>query len=97
MYYQMKDYLLPCMFKSWFGIDCIGCGIQRATLLLLEGDFVAAFKMYPPIYSMLLLFISLGLHLFEKKHSYHQWVIGTAIFNAIVMIVAYAIKMNFIN
>jgi hypothetical protein len=93
----MEDYLLPCMFKSFFGIDCIGCGIQRAALLLFEGEFVAAFKMFPAIYSTLLLLLFLGLHLFEKKYTYHNWVIGTAIINALIMIIAYAIKMNLIN
>lgn len=93
----MEDYLLPCMFKSLFGIDCIGCGIQRAILLFFNGEFVAAFEMYPAIYSTIVFLITLGLHLFEKKHTYHNWVIGSAIFNAIIMIIAYAIKMNFIN
>jgi uncharacterized membrane protein YozB (DUF420 family) len=93
----MEDYLLPCMFKKFFGIDCIGCGIQRSILLLFDGEFVAAFKMFPAIYSTVLLFLFLGLHLFEKKHAYHKWVIIAAIFNAVVMLVAYAIKMNFIN
>lgn len=93
----MEDYLLPCMFKSFFGIDCIGCGIQRAALLLLEGNFFGAFKMYPAIYSTFIMFLFLGLHLFEKKHNYHKWVITAAIFNAVVMLVAYAIKMNLIN
>jgi hypothetical protein len=53
--------------------------------------------MFPAIYSTVLLFLFLGLHLFEKKHAYHKWVIIAAIFNAVVMIIAYAIKMNFIN
>lgn len=93
----MEDYLLPCMFKSLFGFDCIGCGIQRATLLLIKGDFIAAFKMYPAIYTTLLLLITLGLHIFEKKHAYHKWVIDSAILNAFVMLIAYAVKMKLIN
>jgi hypothetical protein len=50
----MEDYLLPCMFKKFFGIDSIGCGIQRSILLLFDGEFVAAFKMFPAIYSTVL-------------------------------------------
>ena len=92
----MEDYLLPCMFKSLFGIDCIGCGIQRALVLLSQGNFKAAFTIFPAIYTTLLFGISLLLHLFEKKHSYHKIVILFAIINALVMIISYVYKMRFI-
>ncbi|MFA7446524.1 MAG: DUF2752 domain-containing protein, partial [Flavobacteriaceae bacterium] len=45
----MEDYMLPCMNKKLFGIDCMGCGIQRSVALLLRGEFVEAFYMYPAI------------------------------------------------
>lgn len=47
--------MLPCINKKLFGFDCLGCGIQRSLVLLLEGNFIAAFKMYPAIYSLILL------------------------------------------
>lgn len=50
------DYMLPCMSKQVFGIECPGCGLQRSVLLLFQGEFVAAFKMYPAIYPIILLF-----------------------------------------
>ncbi len=37
------------------GIECTGCGIQRAAVLLYHGEFVEAFKMYPAIYPLILL------------------------------------------
>ncbi len=46
----MEEFMLPCLNKELFGVDCIGCGIQRATVLLFRGEFIAAFKMYPAIY-----------------------------------------------
>ena len=51
----MEDYMLPCLHKEIFGVDCLGCGIQRATALLFRGEFIAAFKMYPAIYTLFLL------------------------------------------
>ncbi len=50
-----ENYMLPCLNKKFLGIECPGCGIQRAASLLLQGEFVAAFKMYPAIYAIILL------------------------------------------
>ena len=50
-----EDYMLPCMNKQLLGIECTGCGIQRAAVLLFHGEFVEAFKMYPAIYPLILL------------------------------------------
>jgi hypothetical protein len=43
----LEDYMIPCMNKKLFGVECMGCGTQRALVLLLKGDFVAAFHMFP--------------------------------------------------
>ena len=55
--------MLPCYTKKILGIDCPGCGLQRSAALLLQGDFGAAFKMYPAIYPIILL---LGFLAFNK-------------------------------
>ena len=52
MYLQLEEYMLPCLNKKLFGVDCLGCGIQRALSLLIHGEFIAAFKMYPAIYTL---------------------------------------------
>jgi hypothetical protein len=39
----MEDYMIPCMNKTLFGVDCMGCGTQRALAFLLKGEFVEAF------------------------------------------------------
>ena len=91
----MEDYMLPCLFKQTFGIDCIGCGIQRSIAFLLKGQFENAFYMFA-IYTTLLLFISVGLFVVDKKHNYQKIVITLAIVNAIIMIISYVYKMKFI-
>ncbi|MFD0798630.1 DUF2752 domain-containing protein [Maribacter chungangensis] len=52
----IESFMLPCFTKQLWGFDCPGCGMQRAIVFLLKGDFGAAFQMYPAIYPMLLLF-----------------------------------------
>ena len=52
-----EDYMLPCLTKKFFGIECFGCGLQRAIALIFQGEFIGAFQMYPAVYSLLALFI----------------------------------------
>ena len=66
LFLVIEDYMLPCMSKQLFGMDCPGCGLQRSVVFLLKGDFIAAFKMYPAIYPILLLFGFLAVDFFFK-------------------------------
>ncbi|MDY0090212.1 MAG: DUF2752 domain-containing protein [Flavobacteriaceae bacterium] len=88
----LEDYMIPCMNKQMFGIDCPGCGTQRAFFLLLEGEFQAAFKMFPAVYTLILLFVFVGIHLLDKNRSYHKVIIALGILNAVIMIVSYLYK-----
>ena len=46
--YIITDSLyLKCIFKSISGYDCPACGLQRAVVSLVHGDFVAAFWLNP--------------------------------------------------
>ena len=47
-------------------MDCPGCGMQRSVLLLFEGEFAAAFMMFPAIYPLLLLLLFLLADQFLK-------------------------------
>ncbi|MDT0691859.1 DUF2752 domain-containing protein [Salegentibacter sp. F188] len=90
----MEKYMLPCLNKELFGLECYGCGGQRAMALLLKGDFAAAFQMFPAIYPLLFLLGFLILNLFFKfKHDYTVK-IGLIIFTAVIMIVSYLYKIN---
>jgi len=91
----MEEYMLPCMNKTLFGMDCMGCGIQRAIVLLLEGKFVAAFYMYPAIYPLILFFVFIGLNFLHKSYSYHKYIITTGVITAIVMVISYFYKVIF--
>jgi uncharacterized membrane protein (DUF485 family) len=92
----MEEFMLPCLNKQLFGLDCLGCGAQRALLLVFQGKFMAAFKMYPAIYSILLLLLFLIFNLFIKFK--HQWLVkaGLIAINAAIIIAAYLFKMRFL-
>ncbi|WP_028890416.1 DUF2752 domain-containing protein [Tenacibaculum ovolyticum] len=90
----MDDYMLPCLNKKFFGVDCLGCGIQRALSLLIHGEFIAAFKMYPAIYTLLFLAVIIVLNFFYKI-KYAQRIISIlAVINVLIIVVSYLIKMN---
>lgn len=91
---NLEEYMIPCLSKKLFGIDCPGCGMQRATVLLLEGDFAHAFHMFPAIYTTIPLFILIGLHFIDKSRNYSKIIIPFAIFNAIIILIAYFYKLT---
>jgi len=57
---SIEDYMLPCLTKQLLGFECLGCGSQRALSLLIHGEFISAFKMYPAIYTLIPLFLVIG-------------------------------------
>ncbi|TMM53929.1 DUF2752 domain-containing protein [Maribacter algarum] len=67
---QLEDYMLPCFTKKIIGIDCPGCGLQRSVAFLFQGDFLAAWEMYPAIFAILPLFVVLALdRFFQIKYA----------------------------
>ena len=93
----LDKHLLPCAYKSLFGIDCPACGFQRSFIQLLKGNFTDSFSLYPPLLLVLLMFIVFAVHVFNKKiigkrivTSYAWTVLGIVMLN-------YIIKMIFFN
>lgn len=88
-----EEYMLPCLNKKLLGFECMGCGGQRALALIFQGDFIAAFYMYPAIYTLLLLFLAVGINLFYKfKHS-AQIIKILAISSIAIIITSFIIKL----
>lgn len=62
--------MLPCFSKQIFGVDCPGCGLQRSIAFLFQGDFVAAWGMYPALFTIIPLFGFLAAdQLYKIKHA----------------------------
>ena len=90
----MENYMLPCLNKKLFGVECMGCGTQRSINLLLHGDFIGAFKMFPPIYTLILFFIILFLHFTDKSRNYNKSIIYVVVINGIIMLTNYIYKIT---
>ncbi|MFD2824735.1 DUF2752 domain-containing protein [Lacinutrix iliipiscaria] len=89
---SLEDYMLPCLNKKLFGIDCLGCGMQRSIALIIQGDFKAAFVMYPAIYTIILMLFVLALHLKFKFKNGHKYLLALFIINILIIITNYINK-----
>jgi hypothetical protein len=90
----LQDHLLPCPFKYVTGIDCPGCGFQRAVMALIQGDVYKSFLFYPAGIPLILFFAyGIAARFFKldnknnivKKTGY--MIVGT------IILVSYAIKL----
>lgn len=92
----LEKYMLPCLFKTLFGVECLGCGFQRSVFLLFQGDFPGAFKMYPAVYTSLL-FLGVGVfYYFNKSKNNQKTFLISASINVIFMIGGYYYKHFYI-
>lgn len=88
----LEKNLLSCPWKKHFDVECMGCGMQRSILLILKGDFVAAFYMYPAIYTLIIMFAVLFLHLkLEFKYGSKILIFLFSI-NAIIIVLNFILK-----
>lgn len=93
----LDDYMLPCLNKTLFGVECPGCGMQRSLALVVHGQFSAAYHMYPAIYTLFILALFLLFNLFVKfKHDY-KIKMGLIILNVIIVVVSYVFKITHLN
>jgi len=83
----------PCFYKSVFGIECPGCGIQRAILALMQGDFVGSFKLYPALIPIVAMLVFLIVHLFFQLKNGAKILVSLFIFNVFIIVIAYICKL----
>lgn len=88
--------MLPCMHKSIFGVECLGCGIQRSLFLIAKGEFAKAFRVYPPIYSLLVFLFFILLHFLDKKRKYNSLLLFFGILTAVMMLFSFLYKQKII-
>lgn len=90
-----EDFMLPCPTKKIFGIDCFGCGMQRALLMVGEGNFAGAWHLYPPVFTILMFLILVLLNFIDKNRDYSTSVKWLGIFNGIFIPLSYFYKHFF--
>ena len=89
---SVDNYMLPCLNKKLFGFECMGCGMQRSFSLILHGEFVSAFYMYPAIFTLLPLVLVISTSLFVKFKYSSKIINILAILSIIIIITSFIIK-----
>lgn len=89
-----EDYMLPCLNKKLFGVDCMGCGMQRSASLVLQGEFTDAFYMYPAIYSLIALFLFISVNFFLKFKNSNKIISILTIMSVATIIISYIVKIT---
>lgn len=59
----LELHLMPCFYKKYLGVECPGCGMQRAFIELLKGNLWQSILTYPPLLPTIFMLIFLALHL----------------------------------
>lgn len=93
---SIEDFMLPCLNKKFFGIECMGCGMQRSILLVFQGKFEDAFFMYPAIYSLMALMGVIVFSLFKNFKNSNKIITILAILNGVIILTNFILK-TFIN
>ena len=86
--------MLPCIYKTLFGFDCMGCGLQRSLNHLYHGNFIEAFKMYPAIYILIPLALIIIVSIFYKFKNANKIINGLAIASISIIIISFIIKQT---
>ncbi len=87
----LENNMLSCKWKE-LGLECTGCGLQRSFIYLLKGEFSEALTIYPAIYTLILMFAFLGIHLkfnFNKGAQILKWLF---VLNLAIIIIHYIFK-----
>ncbi|WP_298238212.1 DUF2752 domain-containing protein [uncultured Algibacter sp.] len=88
----LEDYMLPCLNKKLFNVECMGCGLQRSVALIFQGEFTDAFYMYPAVYTLILFFGVIILNAIKKIKHANKIIIILALINTAVIITSFVIK-----
>ncbi len=86
--------MLPCMTKQMIGMDCPGCGIQRSISLLLHGNVIESFLMYPALIPIIFLLGFLIFDMFVTTKYGEQVKLWATIIAIGTILTSYIIKLT---
>jgi hypothetical protein len=85
----LESHQLPCYYKKFLGVECLGCGMQSAFILLLKGEFIESFLTYPALFPVMFMVLYLLLHLIFKFKKGARVLKISFIFTLMIMVLGY--------
>ncbi|MBI9053873.1 MAG: DUF2752 domain-containing protein [Bacteroidales bacterium] len=89
----LESHLLSCSYKKYLGIECPGCGMQRAFIELLKGNLYESIILYPALIPTIFLMFYLILHLVFKFRNGANVLKIAFIINVSIMVLNYIYKL----
>ncbi|MEE4196978.1 MAG: DUF2752 domain-containing protein [Bacteroidales bacterium] len=89
----LESHMQSCFYKKYLGIECPGCGMQRALIELLKGNFAESLKLFPALIPTILLIIYLILHIIFKFNKGAQVLKILFIINTSIVVLSYIYKL----
>ncbi|QEC43001.1 DUF2752 domain-containing protein [Pseudobacter ginsenosidimutans] len=93
MFLWMDNFMLPCMYKQLFNVDCPMCGAQRSLAAALKGDFASSFYLYPPLVPVLVLIVLSLLWLCSKRIVSKRFLVNYAWTVLALVMISYIVKL----
>ncbi len=88
----LQNHLTPCFFKSTFGFDCPGCGMQRAFISLLKGNLSESLHYHPALIPFLITLSVLLVQLKLKHPKGGTLVMWLFIITTAITFIQYGVK-----
>ncbi len=83
----------PCFWKRTCGIECPGCGMQRAIIALLKGNIWESILIYPALIPTFFLLSFLILHLIFKFKKGAKVILISFIFVVSIIVINFILKI----
>lgn len=85
--------MLECSWKQEYGIDCLTCGFQRSLGLLIKGEFVESFLMFPATIPFLLTILIAAFYVWKRFNNGHKWIISMFSLTTALILINYSVKI----
>ncbi len=88
----LENHLFACFFKSYLGIECPGCGMQRSLIALLKGNITESIQYHAALIPFIITLSFLILQLKIKHVNGGKWVMWAFIITTSITIIQFIIR-----
>ena len=89
----LERHMMICYYKKLSGIDCPGCGMQRAFIYLLRGNFIESLHSYPALLPVLFTLTLTTIHLGFGLKNGAALIKYSFIFTISTIVISYVFKL----
>jgi hypothetical protein len=88
----LEHHLFSCFFKSNFGVECLGCGMQRSLIALLKGNLTQSLQYHIGLIPFFITIILLLIQIIIKHENGGKWVMWSFIVTTIVTVLQFTLR-----